>query len=151
MSYLPEPVLLVEDNADDAALTLRAFLRTKLPNPMYVVGDGVDALDFLFARGRFSDRADEPLPKLVVLDLKLPRLDGIGVLQAIRSDPRTRLIPVLILTSSTLEQDLTACYALGANSYLLKSIDFAEFAETARIVSLYWLTMNQSPPLQVGA
>lgn len=151
MSVPPDRILLVEDNPDDVALTLRAFSRNKLTNPVEVVGDGIDAIDFLLAGGRFADRAGLPIPKLVLLDLKLPRLDGLGVLKAMRSDPRTRLIPVLILTSSSLHQDLESCYALGANSYLLKPIDFAEFAELVRVTVLYWLTLNQTPALRGAA
>ncbi|MBC7499755.1 MAG: response regulator [Herminiimonas sp.] len=142
-----ESILLVEDNPDDVALTLRAFKRNNIANPVVVARDGIEAIDFLFARAFFADRAGLPLPKLVLLDLKLPRLDGFGVLKAMRSDPRTRLIPVLMLTSSMLEQDVELSYVLGANSYLVKPIDFTEFTEMARVVALYWLAMNQSPPL----
>ena len=149
MPPLPELVLLVEDNPDDAALMLRAFKRNKVQNDVVVARDGVEALDFLFARGAFSERAGALPPKLVVLDLKLPRLDGLGVLTAIRADPRTCLLPVLILTSSLLEQDLTRCYAQGANGYLVKPIDFLEFMETARVLGLFWLTMNRTPSYQV--
>ena len=149
MRYLPDPILLVEDNPDDAALTLRAFRRNQVVNPIVVVRDGIEALDFLFARGEFADRAEQPLPKLVLLDLKLPRLDGIGVLREIRADARTRLVPVIMLTSSLLEQDLEACYTLGANSYLVKPIDYAEFVEMTRIVAAYWLTLNRPPPVSL--
>lgn len=149
MTPLTDIVLLVEDNPDDAALTLRAFRQARLLNTVVVVQDGIEALDFLFARGAFSERAGQPLPKLILLDLKLPRLDGIDVLRAIRADARTRLIPALMLTSSTLEQDLVACYTVGANSYLVKPIDFHAFVEMAKVLILYWLTMNQSPPAQV--
>ncbi len=151
MSHLPELVLLVEDNLDDAALMLRALKRNNVQNTVVVTHDGIEALDFLFARESFSDRAGQLPPKLVVLDLKLPRLDGLGVLTAIRADPRTCTVPVLILTSSMLEQDLARCYAQGANSYLVKPIDFVEFTEMARILGLFWLTMNQSPCCQVSA
>ena len=146
MAALLEGILLVEDNPDDAILTVRAFKRSNLLHPIFVVQDGVEALDFLFARGDFAYRAGTPLPKLVVLDLKLPRLDGFGVLKAIRADRRTRLMPVVILTSSGEEQDLISGYALGANSYLLKPIDFETFVETARVVGNYWLTLNQPAP-----
>ncbi|MFT5533890.1 MAG: two-component system response regulator [Burkholderiaceae bacterium] len=149
MVYLADPILLVEDNPDDAALTLRAFRRNEVVNPVVVARDGVEALDFLFARGAFADRAGQPLPKLVLLDLKLPRLDGIGVLREIRADSRTRLLPVIMLTSSLLEQDLDACYSLGANSYLVKPIDYAEFVEMTRIVATYWLNMNRPPPVSL--
>ncbi|MEB0136498.1 response regulator [Actimicrobium sp. CCC2.4] len=150
MSYLPDPILLVEDNPDDAALTQRAFKRNDVINPIVVARDGIEALDFLFARDAFADRAGQPLPRLILLDLKLPRLDGIGVLREIRADPRTRLVPVIMLTSSLLEQDLEACYALGANSYLVKPIDYSEFVEMTRIIATYWLALNRPPPVSTA-
>ena len=146
MNDTQKVILLVEDNDDDAALTLRAFKRSHVMNPIVVVRDGVDALDFLFARGAFVDRATQPLPTLVILDLKLPRLDGLSVLKAIRADERTRLLPVVILTSSKQEQDLTAGYSLGANSYVRKPVDFAEFLEAVKVLGMYWLMTNQAPP-----
>jgi two-component system, response regulator len=139
-------ILLVEDNPDDVALTLRAFKRSHLMNPITVARDGVEALDFLFARSAYADRASQPLPTLIILDLKLPRLDGLGVLKAIRADERTRFLPVVILTSSKEEQDLISGYALGANSYVRKPVDFAEFIEAAKVLGIYWLMMNQLPP-----
>jgi two-component system response regulator len=139
-------ILLVEDNPDDAALTLRAFKRNNIVNPIAVARDGIETLDFLFGRGEHADRAGQPAPTLIVLDLKLPRLDGLGVLRAIRADARTRLIPVVILTSSKEEQDVIASYALGANSYVRKPVDFAEFMEAVRVLGIYWLMMNQAPP-----
>jgi two-component system, response regulator len=139
-------VLLVEDNPDDVKLTLRAFKRNNMLNPIVVVRDGVEALDFLFARGDQAERAGKPLPTLIILDLKLPKLDGLGVLKAIRGDERTRLIPVVILTSSKEEQDMINGYSLGANSYVRKPVDFAEFMEAAKVLSIYWLMMNQPPP-----
>jgi two-component system response regulator len=139
-------ILLVEDNPDDVALTLRAFKRSHLMNPITVARDGVEALDFLFARNAFADRAPLPLPTLIILDLKLPRLDGLGVLKAIRAEERTRFLPVVILTSSKEEQDLISGYALGANSYVRKPVDFAEFLEAAKVLGIYWLMMNQLPP-----
>lgn len=139
-------ILLVEDNPDDVALTLRAFKRSHLMNPLSVARDGVEALDFLFARGPFADRADAPLPTLVVLDLKLPRLDGLGVLRAIRADPRTALLPAVILTSSKEEQDIVSGYRLGANSYVRKPVDFTEFVEAVKVLGIYWLALNQPPP-----
>lgn len=151
MPCLTDALLLVDDNPDDVALTLRAFKLVKLLNPVMVVHDGVEALDFLFARGAHHAQRGQPLPKLVVLDLKLPRLDGLGVLKAVRADPRTRLVPVLMLTSSTLQEDLVACYAFGANSYLVKPIDFSEFVDMARLLTTYWLTMNLSAPMKVPA
>ena len=139
-----DALLLVEDNPDDVALILRAFRRAGLSCPVVVAHDGVEALDCLFA---CRERA---LPKVVVLDLKLPRLDGMGVLKAIRADPRTCLIPVLILTSSQLDDDLTGCYTLGANSYLVKPVDFSQFVTMVALMTTYWLTLNQSAPTQVA-
>jgi two-component system response regulator len=139
-------ILLVEDNADDEKLTLRAFKRAHMVNPIAVARDGVEALDYLFARGAHADRQGAPLPTLVILDLKLPRLDGLGVLKALRADERTRLIPVVVLTSSKEEQDLVSSYSLGANSYVRKPVDFTEFMEAVRVLGVYWLMMNQAPP-----
>jgi two-component system response regulator len=141
-------ILLVEDNPDDAKLTLRAFKQSNIANPITVVKDGVEALDFLFARGAYIDRSGEPLPILIVLDLKLPRLDGHGVLKAVRADERTKLIPVVIMTSSREEQDIVASYSLGANSYIRKPVDFAEFVEAAKLLGIYWLMLNQALPAQ---
>lgn len=143
-------ILLVEDNDDDVALTLRAFKRSHLMNPITVARDGVEALDFLFARGAHGERASQPLPTLVILDLKLPKLDGLGVLKAIRADERTRFLPVVILTSSREEQDLVSGYTLGANSYVRKPVDFAEFIEAAKVLGIYWLMINQIPPERLG-
>jgi len=139
-------ILLVEDNPDDAKLTLRAFKRSNLLNPIAVARDGVEALDFLFARGDYAGRAGMPLPTLIILDLKLPKVDGRGVLRAIRGDERTRLIPVVMLTSSKEEQDLIDTYSLGANSYIRKPVDFAEFQDAVKILGIYWLMTNQPPP-----
>ena len=139
-------ILLVEDNDDDVALTLRAFKRSHLMNPIDVARDGVAALDYLFARNAHEHRASLPLPTLVILDLKLPRLDGLGVLKAIRADERTRFLPVVILTSSKEEQDLVSGYSLGANSYVRKPVDFVEFIEAAKVLGFYWLMINQLPP-----
>ena len=146
MSDSNKMILLVEDNPDDAALTLRAFKRSHVANPIAEVRDGIEALDFLFARGVYSDRATAPLPTLIILDLKLPKLDGLGVLKAIREDERTRLLPVVVLTSSKEEQDLISSYSLGANSYVRKPVDFNEFLEAVKVLGIYWLMMNQSPP-----
>jgi two-component system response regulator len=140
-------ILLVEDNDDDVALTLRAFKRSHLMNPVVVVRDGVEALDFLFARGAYVNRGAAP-PTLVILDLKLPKLDGLGVLKAMRADSRTALLPTVILTSSKEEQDVIAGYSLGANSYVRKPVDFAEFLEAVKILGIYWLALNQVPPPQ---
>jgi two-component system response regulator len=141
-------ILLVEDNPDDVALTLRAFKRSHLMNPIEVARDGIEALDFLFARGAHAGRVNDPLPTLVILDLKLPRLDGLGVLKALRADERTKFLPVVILTSSKEEQDLVSGYALGANSYVRKPVDFAEFLEAAKVLGIYWLMINQTVPEQ---
>jgi two-component system, response regulator len=116
-------------------------------NPVQVVRDGVEALDFLFSRGAHAGRGDEP-PTLVILDLKLPKLDGLGVLKAMRADARTALLPTVILTSSREEQDVIAGYSLGANSYVRKPVDFAEFIEAVKILGIYWLALNQVPPPQ---
>ena len=140
-------ILLVEDNDDDVALTLRAFKRSHLMNPVVVARDGVEALDFLFSRGAHAGRGDEP-PTLVILDLKLPKLDGLGVLRAMRAEPRTALLPTVILTSSKEEQDVVAGYSLGANSYVRKPVDFAEFVEAVKVLGIYWLALNQVPPPQ---
>jgi two-component system, response regulator len=139
-------ILLVEDNPDDVALTLRAFKRSHLSNPITVARDGIEALDFLFGRGIHADRANGPLPTIVILDLKLPKLDGLGVLKALRADERTKLLPVVILTSSKEEQDLISGYSLGANSYVRKPVDFAEFVEAVKVLGIYWLMMNECPP-----
>jgi two-component system response regulator len=133
-------LLLVEDNPDDLALSLRAFRLAGMGNPITVARDGIEALDQLFQPGA------QDLPALLVLDLKLPRLDGIGVLKAIRADPRTCLMPVLMLTSSVLDDDMRACYSGGANSYLVKPIDFAEFASMVALLAQYWLGCNAVPP-----
>jgi len=139
-------ILLVEDSPDDAKLTLRAFARGNILYPIIVVHDGIQALDFLFARGAYSDRADKPLPTLIILDLKLPKLDGLGVLKAMRAEQRTKLIPVVILTSSKEDEDVISGYALGANSYVRKPVDFAEFLEAAKLIGMYWMMTNQSLP-----
>jgi len=143
---MSKTILLVEDNPDDAKLSLRAFKRNKMLNPIVVARDGVEALEFLFARGAYAERAGKPPPTLMILDLKLPKLDGLGVLKAIRGDARTRLIPVVILTSSKEEQDLIQSYSLGANSYVRKPVDFTEFVEAVRLLGIYWLMTNQAPP-----
>jgi two-component system response regulator len=142
-------ILLVEDNPDDVALTLRAFKRSHLMNPLAVARDGVEALDFLFARGAHAGRAGAPLPTLIILDLKLPKLDGLGVLKALRADTRTALLPTVILTSSKEEQDVVSGYSFGANSYVRKPVDFVEFVEAVKLLGLYWLALNQIPPSQI--
>ncbi|MGB0034028.1 MAG: response regulator [Candidatus Acidiferrales bacterium] len=142
-------ILLVDDNPLDSELTIHAFKKHNLANRVHVVRDGEEALDFLFCRGPFSDRHFETPPNLVLLDLKLPKVDGLQVLQAVKADPRTKAIPVIILTSSKEERDLMISYKLGVNSYIQKPMNFAEFQEVVRQLGLYWLLVNCKPP--VGA
>lgn len=144
MSHTPS-ILLVEDNPDDVDLTQRAFQRAGFPRPLDVVEDGLEALDYLFGRGAFAHRAQEPLPSLVLLDLKLPRLDGHQVLRQIRADARTRFLPVVILTSSDEEKDLVESYSQGCNSYVRKPVSYTEFVEAARQLGVYWLELNRTP------
>jgi two-component system response regulator len=139
-------LLLVEDNPDDVELTLRAFARSKLVNGIVVVRDGQAALDYLFAAGAYAGRDLTAMPEAVLLDLKLPKLDGHEVLRRLRADDRTRRLPVIMLTSSNEERDVAASYDLGANSFVRKPVDFAEFVEAARHLGLYWLVMNEAPP-----
>jgi two-component system response regulator len=140
-----KPILLVEDNPDDEALTLRAFRKNNIRNEIVVARDGVEALDYLFATGSHAGREDGQ-PQVVLLDLKLPRIDGLEVLRRIRADDRTRLIPVVILTSSKEEQDLIDGYSLGCNSYVRKPVNFDEFMEAARQLGMYWLLLNEATP-----
>ena len=139
-------MLIVEDNPDDEALTLRALKRNNIGNRLVVVRDGAEALDFLFCTGMYSDRDPHDLPQTILLDLKLPKVDGLEVLKRIRADKRTSLLPVVILTSSQEEQDLLQSYRNGANSYIRKPVDFNEFLEAARQLGLYWLVLNKTPP-----
>lgn len=141
-------ILLVEDNEDDMELALHALRREKLANKMYVARDGEEALDFLFCRGPFAERHFDVPPKLVLLDLKLPKVCGMEVLKEIKGDPRTKSIPVVIMTSSKEERDMVASYNLGANSYIQKPVDFDQFRETVKSVGLYWLVINQPPPAE---
>ncbi|HYO51397.1 response regulator [Archangium sp.] len=141
----PRTILLVEDNPDDVDLTRRAFQRAGLTQPLDVVEDGVEALDYVFARGAYAHRASEPLPALVLLDLKLPRLDGHEVLRQIRASTRTRFLPVVILTSSDEEKDLVESYSQGCNSYVRKPVSYTEFVEAARQLGVYWLVLNRAP------
>jgi two-component system response regulator len=142
-------ILLVEDNQNDMDLALHALRREKLANHIVVARDGEEALDFLFCRGAFAHRPFEHPPKLVLLDLKLPRVDGMEVLRQVKSDPRTKNIPIVIMTSSKEEQDLMSGYNLGVNSYIQKPVDFDKFRETVKSVGLYWLVINQPPPVIV--
>ncbi len=139
-------ILLVEDNQDDMDLALHALKRGKLANNIFVARDGEEALDFLFCRGGFGHRSFDHPPKLVLLDLKLPKVDGMEVLKQIKGDSRTKTIPVVIMTSSKEERDLVAGYNLGANSYIQKPVDFDQFRETVKSVGLYWLVINQPVP-----
>ena len=141
-----EVILLVEDNPDDEALTIRALNRNNISNEVIVARDGVEALDYLFANGPHSGRDVNDLPRLVLLDLKLPKADGLEVLKRIRADERTRRLPVVVLTSSKEDQDLVDSYNLGVNSYIHKPVDFTQFTEAVRQVGLYWLVLNEPPP-----
>jgi two-component system response regulator len=143
-------ILLVEDNPDDEALTLRAFSKNNIRNPVVVARNGAEALDYLFARGAYAGRDVADLPQVVLLDLKLPKVEGLEVLRQIRADERTELLPVVILTSSREEQDLVEGYRLGANSYVRKPVNFDEFVEAARQLGLYWLLLNEVPPRRPG-
>ena len=138
-------ILLVEDNQDDIELTLHSLRRERLANRIQVARDGVEALDFLFCTGPFAERSSAKAPKLVLLDLKLPKLDGLEVLKRIKGDPRTKTIPVVILTSSKEERDLVRGYNLGVNSYIQKPVDFDKFRDIIRQLGLYWLVVNQPP------
>ena len=139
-------ILLVEDNSDDEKLTVRALEKNNIANEMAIAHDGLEALDYLFGTGIYQGRDTSVLPALVLLDLKLPKLDGHEVLRHIRADERTRRLPVVILTSSREEQDLTCGYNGGANSYIRKPVDFSEFTEVVRQLGLYWLVLNERPP-----
>ncbi|MEW6585285.1 MAG: response regulator [Nitrospirota bacterium] len=138
-------ILLVEDNANDAELTLRALKGHNLANSVFLVADGEEALNFIFARGAFSERKVESGPKIILLDLKLPKVDGLEVLRAVKSDQRTRIIPVIVLTSSREEKDIVESYKLGVNSYIVKPVDFDKFIAAVKDIGLYWLLLNQSP------
>ncbi len=136
-------ILLVEDNPNDVELTLYAFKKNKLTNPIFVARDGAEALDFIFCRGLFAERRIENGPRVILLDIKLPKVDGLEVLKQIKSDARTRAIPVVILTSSHEDRDITESYKLGVNSYIVKPVDFEQFVEAVQQVGLYWTLLNQ--------
>lgn len=140
-------ILLVEDNPDDEALTLRALRKNNITNEVVVVRDGAEALDYFFGSGRFAGRDTSDLPQVTLLDLKLPKVDGLEVLRRLRADERTRLAPIVILTSSNEEQDRLKGYGLGANSYVRKPVDFDQFMEAVRQLGLYWLLLNERPPV----
>ena len=140
-------ILLVEDNPDDVALTIRAFRKNDISNKIIVAKDGVEALDYLFGTGMHAGRDMKDMPVVILLDLKLPKIDGLEVLKNIRQNEFTRLLPVVILTSSTEEQDKISGYNLGANSYVRKPVDYNQFAEAIKYLGLYWLVWNEPPPL----
>jgi two-component system response regulator len=141
-------ILLVEDNPNDEALTLRALKKNNIQDRVVVARDGAEALDYLFGTGAYQDRSPTDLPRVVLLDLKLPKVDGLEVLRRLRANARTRLLPVVILTSSNEERDLVAGYGSGANSYIRKPVDFTEFSETISHLGRYWLQLNEAPPLR---
>jgi two-component system response regulator len=143
-------LLLVEDNPTDEKLTLRAFKKSGLANDIVVVRDGAEALDYLFATGAYSGRDPTMLPAVVLLDLKLPRIDGLEVLRRIRANELTRCLPVVILTASKESEDIARGYSLGANAYVRKPVDFVEFVEAAKTLGLFWLLLNQAPVTAVG-
>ena len=140
-------ILLVEDNPDDVDLTLRAFRKCLIANEVVVARDGAEALDYLTSTGIYAGKAANELPQVVLLDLHLPKVSGLEVLRAIRADPNTKLLPVVVLTSSAEENDILESYGLGANSYIRKPVDFEQFLDAARQLGLYWLVLNQSPLL----
>lgn len=139
-------ILLVEDNRDDETLTLRAFERNKIRNPIVCVRDGQEALDWLFGEGQYAGRKHPERPAVVLLDLKLPKVDGLEVLRRVRANPATRLTPIVILTSSREDRDRLEGYSLGANSYIQKPVDFEQFVDSIRQLGLYWLVLNEPPP-----
>jgi two-component system response regulator len=143
--YSRDTILLVEDNPDDVELLLRALRKNNIANDIAVARDGAEALDYLFATGKYADRNADEAPRIILLDLKLPKLNGLQVLERIRTNKRTELTPVIILTSSKEEQDLISGYKSGANSYVRKPVDFNEFVDAVRQIGLYWLLINESP------
>ena len=143
-------ILLVEDNPDDEELTIRALRKNGIVNDLVVARDGVQALDYLFGRGEWAERDTSVMPAVVLLDLKLPRVDGLEVLQHMRSDPRTQLVPVVVLTSSREEQDILKSYSLRVNSYVRKPVDFTQFSEAVKHLGMYWLLLNELPPRAPG-
>lgn len=138
-------ILLVEDNMYDAELTIRALKKNNLANKLVHLEDGQEALDFIFAEGDYSDRKIEDIPKVILLDLKMPKINGIQVLQRIKSDERTKKIPVIVLTSSKEDPDIQECYRLGANSYVVKPVQFEKFLQAVSELGLYWMLLNQPP------
>jgi CheY-like chemotaxis protein len=140
-------ILLVEDNPDDELLAIRALEKNNIMNEVVVARDGAEALDYLFGAGAHAGRDMSVMPQIILLDLKLPKIDGLEVLRRLRNDERTKLLPVVVLTSSKEERDLTESYSLGANSYIRKPVNFAQFTEAIRQLGLYWLVLNESPPI----
>jgi CheY-like chemotaxis protein len=140
-------ILLVEDNPDDELLAIRALEKNNIMNEVVVARDGAEALDYLFGAGAYAGRDMSVMPQIILLDLKLPKVDGLEVLRRLRNDERTKLLPVVVLTSSKEERDLTESYSLGANSYIRKPVNFAQFTEAIRQLGLYWLVLNESPPI----
>jgi two-component system response regulator len=138
-------ILLVEDNPDDEELTLRALKQSHVLNDVFVVRDGEEALDYLFGAGKYAGRDATSLPQVVLLDLKLPKLGGLDVLERVRANPATQLLPIVILTSSNEDEDILSSYRLGANSYVRKPVEFERFAEAVRQLGLYWMVINQAP------
>jgi CheY-like chemotaxis protein len=139
-------ILLVEDNPDDEALAIRALKRHHIGNEIVIAHDGVEALDYVFGTGAYEGRDTSNKPSVVLLDLKLPRVDGLEVLRRLRADERTKLLPVVVLTTSSEEKDLISSYSLGCNSYIRKPVDFVQFSEAIRQLGMYWLLMNETPP-----
>jgi CheY-like chemotaxis protein len=140
-------ILLVEDNPDDEALAIRALKRHHIGNEIVVARDGVEALDYLFCTGMYADREIANKPSVILLDLKLPRIDGLEVLRRLREDARTKFLPVVVLTTSSEEADVLNSYSLGCNSYICKPVDFVQFSEAIRQLGMYWLLMNEPPPV----
>jgi two-component system response regulator len=140
-------ILLVEDNPDDEALTIRALRKNNITNELVIARDGAEALDYLFGTGKYEGRDTSITPQVTLLDLKLPKIDGLEVLKRLREDERTELLPVVILTSSNEEQDMLKGYRLGANSYIRKPVNFDQFIEAVRQLGLYWLLLNERPPV----
>jgi CheY-like chemotaxis protein len=145
MSEGPVEILLVEDNPDDIELTTRTLEKHNIVNRIQVVRDGAEALDFIFCTGAYASRSAEDTPRLLLLDLKMPKVDGLEVLRRVKSDPRTRTIPVVVLTSSKEERDIVESYRLGVNSYVSKPVDFEQFSDAVRQLGLYWMLFNQPP------
>jgi two-component system, response regulator len=138
-------ILIVEDNPNDAEMAMRALKKNNLANNVLVVEDGEEALDFIFYRGQFANRSKNSRPKIILLDLKLPKVNGLEVLKAIKNNPKTKIIPVVVLTSSQEESDIVESYQLGVNSYIVKPVDFDKFVDAVKDIGLYWLLINQQP------